>query len=200
MWKKLKNFVLDLFFPRFCLNCQKEGDYLCEDCKAMLQISGFHQTYSTGNLKDLYFALDYGNPLIKNLIKKFKDEPFVKELAKTLSDLIISHFQLMDNKPDFSDFVLVAVPLEKKKLKWRGFNPAEELAKELSLFFKIPLINDVLVKIKETFSIKNTDLIKDKNILLIDDVYTVNSLFEECGRILKKFGAKEIIVIVATRG
>jgi len=42
--------------------------------------------------------------LIKNLTRKFKYQPFIKELAKTLSFLIIEHFQLPDNKPDFKNF------------------------------------------------------------------------------------------------
>jgi predicted amidophosphoribosyltransferase len=101
MWIKIKNLILDIFFPKFCFNCEKEGNYLCQDCQELLEISGFHRNYSTQNLDDLYFAVDYKNPLIKKLIQRFKYEPFVKKLAKSLSYLIITHFQLMDNKPNF---------------------------------------------------------------------------------------------------
>jgi len=163
---KIKSFLLDLFFPKFCLNCQREGSFLCEDCKAILDISSSHQKFQTGNLSDLYYPLEYKNPLIKNLIKRFKYEPFIKELAKDLTSLIINHFQLLDKKPSFlkknPNYVLVPVPLEKRKLKWRGFNQAEEIGKEIAKFLparlasqgeaggKIPLITNVLVKIKET--------------------------------------------------
>lgn len=37
--KGLVDFLLDLLFPRFCLGCKVEGTYLCEDCKATLEIS-----------------------------------------------------------------------------------------------------------------------------------------------------------------
>ncbi len=223
MWKKFLNFLLDLFFPKFCFNCGKEGNYLCQDCQALLEISGFHQKYSTQNLKDLYFAINYQNSLVKNLIQKFKYEPFMKELAKTLSYLMITHFQLLENPPPFfgggSDFILIPVPLEKKRLKWRGFNQAEEMAKELTNFFKIPFIlNCALMKIKETcpqvdlkneerkentkgaFLVKDNNLIRDKKILLVDDVYTTGSTMEECARVLKESGAKEVIGIVVARG
>ncbi|MDI6602651.1 MAG: ComF family protein [Patescibacteria group bacterium] len=228
--KKFTNFLLELFFPKFCFNCRAEGDYLCQDCQATLEIAKQHQPItpynSNQNLKDLYFAVNYQSPLIKNLIQKFKYEPFVKKLAKPLSALIIEHFQLLDNKPPFfassptnpqSEYILIPVPLDKKKLKRRGFNQAEEIGKELSSFLAIPLIPDCLIKIKETipqvkltaqtrkknvkgaFFIKNKNLVKDKKILLVDDVYTTGSTMEEAARVLKVAGAKEIIGIVVAR-
>ncbi|MDO8436200.1 MAG: hypothetical protein Q7S82_02330, partial [bacterium] len=195
-WKKTKKFFLDLFFPKFCLNCQKEGDFLCEDCKALLEISPFHRSFPGRGIADLYIPLSYQNPLVKSLIRHFKYEPFVKELATTLASLIISHFQLLDNKPDFTDYIIIPIPLSKKRLKWRGYNQSEELGKELAEFFKIPSISNCLVKTKETapqmelagearkenvkgiFLVKNSELIRGKKILLIDDVYTTGSTME----------------------
>jgi len=201
------------------LNCQREGSFLCEDCQAILDISSSHQEFQTENLSDLYYPLEYKNPLIKNLIKRFKYEPFVKELAKDLASLIIAHFQLLDPPPNFGggDYVLVPVPLEKRKLKWRGFNQSEEIGKEISKFLNIPLINDILFKIKETlpqvelsekereenikgvFIIRNRKKISGKKILLVDDVYTTGSTMKECAQLLKKAGAKEVIGIVIAR-
>jgi ComF family protein len=225
--KKIINFLLEIFFPKFCFNCQAEGEYLCQDCQATLEIAKEHSTSITSkNLKDLYFALNYQSPLIKNLIQKFKYEPFIKELAKPLSFLIIEHLQLLDNKPPFftlssinsqSEYILIPIPLDKRRLKSRGFNQAEEIAKELSSFLTIPLIADCLIKTKETipqvelraekrrenikgvFLVKNKNLIKDKKILLVDDVYTTGSTMEEAARVLKIAGAKEIIGIVIAR-
>lgn len=217
VFKKFTGFLLDLFFPKFCFGCQREGDYLCQDCRAILEISRFHRPYSSQNLKDLYFALNYQSPLIKNLIQKFKYPPLVKELAKSLAFLIIEHLQLLDNKPSFRDFKIIPIPLEKRKLKRRGFNQAEEIGKELAKFFKIPLINNVLIKTKETlpqvelsekerednikgaFSYQQPALVKDKKILLVDDVYTTGSTMEEAAKVLKKAGAKEIIGLVVAR-
>jgi len=218
MLNKVKNFLLNLFYPKYCFLCQREGTYLCQDCLSTLEISGFHQKFSTENLSDLYFATSYQKPLIKNLIQSFKYKPFVKELADNLSSLIIEHFQLLEKPPDFADFILIPVPMEKKKLKWRGFNQAEEIGKELSKFFRISLLNNVLAKIKETpaqvdlseeerkenirnaFSIKNGGQILGRKILLVDDIYTTGSTLTECAKVLKEAGAKEIIGIVIARG
>jgi len=218
MWIKIKDLILDILFPKFCFNCQKEGDYLCQDCQALLEISGFHRYSSSPNLNDLYWACDYKNPLIKKLIQYFKYEPFVKELSKTLSSLITAHLQLMDERPDFSDFDIIPVPLHKKRLKWRGFNQAEELAKELANFFKNPLMPTNLIRIKETlcqtelsneerkeniknvFLCQNPEKIKGQKILLVDDVYTTGSTMTECARVLREAGAKKIIGLVVARG
>jgi ComF family protein len=214
---QIKAFLLDIFFPKICLNCQREGDYLCPDCLSTLEILNFHQKHSTRNLTDLYFALPYQNINTKRLIQKFKYQPFIRELAKTLASLIIAHFQLSDNGENFSDFTLIPVPLGKKRLRWRGFNQAEEIGKKLSLYFKMPLLRGALIKIKETqpqvelaaearkenlngvFSVKNKEAIANKKIILVDDVYTTGSTMEECARILKKARAKEIIGIVVAR-
>jgi len=214
---KIKTLFLDLFFPKFCFGCQREGSYLCQDCRATLEISDVHQKYETKYLSDLYHPCNYQKLLIKKLIQNFKYEPFIKELAKPLSSLIIDHFQLIEERRNFSEFVLIPIPLEKRKLKWRGFNQAEELSKELSKLLNIPVSNNVLVKIKETqpqvelgdrerrgnikgvFSIRNGNLIDNKNVLLIDDVYTTGSTMEEAARVLREAGAKEIIGIVIAR-
>ena len=53
--------------------------------------------------------------------------------------------------------------------------------------------------IKGVFSIKNKELIKNKKVLLVDDVYTTGSTMEECARVLKVIGAKEVWGIAAAR-
>lgn len=230
-----KNFLLDILFPSFCINCGQEGSYLCEDCQGLAPILEYRhclcknpvRMYKKGKCKrcqskklnGLYFALPYQNPLVKSLIRRFKYEPYLaKNLAKPLSSLIIAHFQFLDKSPNFANFVLVPVPLGKKKLKQRGFNQSEEIGKELSKIFKILLLCDVLFKTKETlpqvelsekereknikgvFLVKNENEIKGKKILLIDDVYTTGSTMEECARVLKEAGAKEVWGVVIARG
>lgn len=242
---KISNGVLDILFPKLCFNCQKEGDYLCQDCQSLLEISqhqyclcqkpkrlfqgGKCQTCHSKKLNGLYFAISYQNSLVKELIQKFKYKPFIKELAETLSNLIITHFQLLDNKPNLvypvreekfsnrANFILLPIPLNKKRQRQRGFNQAEEIAKELAKSLKLPVLNDVLLKIKstlpqvelsekerkenvkDTFLVKNKETIQNKKILLVDDVYTTGSTMEEAARILKEAGAKEVWGIVVAR-
>jgi len=235
-FNKIYNFILDLFSPKFCFSCRKEGTYLCNDCRAYLEILQEQyclckeptillkkcQRCRTKKLDGLYFAVPYQKPLIKKLIQYFKYEPFIKELAKTLALLIIEHFLLLEKRPGFlhskAGFILAPIPLDEKRLKWRGFNQAEELGKELSKFLNIPLFSDCLIKIKKAvpqvelsdenrrenikgaFACQKSEKVKGKEILLVDDVYTTGSTMEECAKVLKEAGAKKVIGIVIARG
>jgi len=224
--RTLKNFVLDLFFPKNCFGCQKEGTYLCEDCISLLDILNSHQAFKTKSLDDLYFPLSYKDHssqyehrLTERLIKKFKYSPFVKSLSQPLSSLIITHFKLCEQSIPFikdkNDFIIISVPLSQKRLRWRGFNQSEEIAKNLSTILEIPFLKNGLIKNKETsfqsklskkerennllnaFSCNKE--IRNKKILLVDDIYTTGSTIEECAKTLKKFGANTIIGITIAR-
>lgn len=231
----IKKFFIDLFFPKFCFYCKKEGDYLCEDCSAFLEILEYTfclcqkpqrlpdvkkcKRCQRKKLNGLHFALPYQNLFAKKLIHQFKYDPQIKELAKTLTSIIITHFNLLEKSLKFGkDFILAPVPLTNKKKRRRGFNQSEELCKELNQFLEIPLIADCLLKTKDTppqielqkeerlesqkgvFLVKNSKNIKGKKILLVDDVYTTGATMEECARVLKMAGAKEVWGLVVARG
>lgn len=237
----VKEFLLDIFFPRFCLGCQKEGGYLCPDCKATLDISenqyclcdknplriptaeekGKCQKCSGKKLAGLYFALSYKEKaLTKKLIHFFKYEPFlVKDLSETLADLIIDNLKLLGKSLEAfkENSVIIPVPSDIKKIKRRGYNPSEELAKRLSEKLQLPMVLDNLAKIKQTapqmelskekrfqnlknaFTVKNSGEIAGKKIFLIDDVYTTGSTMEECATVLRRSGAKQVWGIVIAR-
>lgn len=234
----IREYLLDIFWPACCLNCGKEGTLLCEDCQALIDIPqntfcpGCKKVAANGQscpacrvktgLNGLYFAAPYQDRLVKKMICRFKYEPFlVKELAKTLSALIITQWQAMENKPYFlsnpEQFVLIPVPLHKKRLKWRGFNQAEELAKELAAYIKMPWMSDGLLKIRETFFqtdltqeerhqntkgafvVRHPERIKGQKIILVDDVYTSGATMSECAGTLRIAGAKEVWGVAVAR-
>ena len=134
--------------------------------------------------------------------------------------MIIAHFILSENKLIFQNkenSLLAPIPLSKSRERWRGFNQATLLANELSRFLKIPLLNNNLIKIKKTqpqvelkreqreenikgaFKLKNPQKVRGKRIFLVDDVFTTGSTMEECARVLKKAGGKEVWGIVVAR-
>jgi competence protein ComFC len=208
-------FFLDLFFPKFCLFCQKEGYFLCSDCRATFPVFATHIKKKINFLDDLYFALDYREPRIRFLIKKFKYFPFLKELGQDLSSFLFEHFQSLEKKPDFSDFSVVPIPLEKEREKWRGFNQSEILALEISKFFGLKMEKNLLERKKKTLpqaelnreereeNIKGAFSLKRKlektKILLVDDVFTSGATLKEAAKVLKENGAKKVIGIVLAR-
>ncbi|MBI2577938.1 MAG: ComF family protein [Candidatus Wildermuthbacteria bacterium] len=198
---------------------------------ALIPINRIPQFFgSNHDLSGLFYAASYTESLIQRTIKKYKYEPFIKDLSSSLAFLIISHLMLADkpilpifsaaktNTIKTSEYLLVPVPLHKKRLRWRGFNHAELLAKELSLGLAIPLAANLLVKtkatlaqaelsekerktnVKDAFRVISPSSVKNKNILLVDDVYTTGSTLRECAKVLKKAGAFRIFGIVAARG
>lgn len=105
---------------------------------------------------------------------------------------------------------IVPVPLHPVREKERGFNQSQVLAKRLSEIKKIQLLDKRLVKVKNippqtslqanerarnvrgAFKVKRPETVKDKVILLVDDVYTTGSTLRECSLALREAGAKEV--------
>lgn len=113
--------------------------------------------------------------------------------------------------------VLIPVPLHYKRLVTRRYNQSAILAKELSALISIPVDIKSLVKhkstkpqvrftsagrrknIKDAFSVKHPDNIKDKRVVLIDDVQTTGSTLNECAKVLLKSGAKSVDFLTIAR-
>jgi ComF family protein len=113
--------------------------------------------------------------------------------------------------------VLVPVPLHSKRLKERGYNQSGLLARELSKLTGIPLIEDSLVRqryagpqarttsvterqsnVSGAFTCRNR-ILKDKAVLLIDDVSTSGTTLDACADELKKSGAVSVWGLVVAR-
>ena len=113
---------------------------------------------------------------------------------------------------------LVPVPIHKNRKRKRGFNQAEVLANHLGKICGIPVLN-ALERIKNTESqtkltreerkqnivgafmlAKNMEAHIDKQaLILIDDVCTTSATLEECARVLKEAGAREVLALTALR-
>jgi competence protein ComFC len=217
---KYLNTIWNIIFPKKCINCKREGQYLCEDCLSLIEINPF--TYclcekmekrnkcekcKDRNLDKILSATSFNNKIIREAIHKLK-YGFIEELSIPLTLLVLSHLQAIDCQIDNS-FVIIPVPMHIKKKRRRGFNQSEEIAKLISKSTGIPL-SMTLIKIKETkpqmelnrserlenikncFEIKNKKEIENKTIILLDDVYTTGTTMDECAKILKENGAKEV--------
>lgn len=234
----LKKFVLDVLFPVSCLSCGRETGWFCESCLRNVKLVEILACPSCEKeitphgalcppcrrakeicLDALVTAASYENIFVKQLIHNFKYR-FVSESAKPLAELMtkatVSHDLPL---PHF----LVPVPLHARRLRWRGFNQSELLAREISRNLAPPLsvpILNVLERRKNNkpqMEIKNyherlknmknifilraggARAVRNKNILLIDDVATTGATLEECAKVLKENGAKKVTAAVVAR-
>ena len=107
--------------------------------------------------------------------------------------------------------------MHKNKMKKFGYNQTELVANELGKSLEIPVKKDVLSKVINTttqsklggkarqtniqhaFFIQNDVEVEDKKIVLLDDIYTTGATSQECSRVLKEAGAREILVVVLAK-
>ena len=204
-FNRTKNLILNFLFPQKCLGCGKENVVFCPDCLARID-------YPTLlNKNNILAATDYNDILAQKAIWLLKYRG-LKQIAEPLAELIR---QRTLEKIKIKNPVFIPIPLSSKRLKERGFNQSELIAKYLSdtvitnvLYKKIHTESQVLVKdrekrlnnIKNSFEIKNPELIKDKNIILIDDVSTTGATITEAKKVLREAGAKNIVALVVARG
>jgi len=225
---EIKNWFLDLFFPKFCVGCKKEGSWLCKSCQkniiavvsqvcpqcGRLNLQGkYCSRCQKGKfLKGIIAALYYEEGPTKEIIHNLKYNSVIelapvlgKAMAKTLKDNILGE-----------NIFITWAPLHPRRLAQRGFNQSELLAKTIAKESKLPMAN-LLLKKKNTkrqvelkgdrrrknlagvFTFKKCD-IRGKTIVIIDDVTTTGATLNECAKVLKEKGAKEIWGLVVARG
>ena len=185
-----------------CPNCA--GQTFAFDCA----ISVWH---CSGPLREAIHRFKYARSIHLRL-------PLARKLFDTLSDPRVAQSTDPDDPDSIPDWLLVPVPLHSRRLRERRFNQSAELARTLSKLSGLPC-RDVLRRTRYTtaqaalsrkerlknlagaFSFKSgSALPAHGNILLIDDVFTTGSTAHECATVLKKAGAKRIIVLTVARG
>lgn len=158
---KIKDFILDLVFPRYCVGCSLEGEWFCQKCRKKIIFVKAPACPKCGRLtpngqfcsrcRDKSFltglitAAYYRKSALREAIHTFKyDEIF--DLKKELGKILIK--TLFDRWKQKST-ILVPVPLAWSRKASRGFNQTELLAQEISKVFGW-LICDCLKRIKHT--------------------------------------------------
>jgi len=208
------NTILSTIFPIKCLSCGSGNTDLCEKCLAQFPEA------ERETARWIFPIYDYRHPPVRKAIwmLKYKNRKrLAKVFAEILYDKIIEELSDLYAMENFRDPVLIPIPLSKKRHRERGYNQIELICQEI---IKIANLRDenlksenkVLVKIKETehqariknrskrlenvigtFEIKNSAVVKNKNIILIDDVATTGATLSEARKVLHTAGARKII-------
>ena len=225
---KLKGIALDILFPKRCVGCGSEGDFICHSCRQALlriappicpmcgrpqasgilcpdcvswqaEIDGIRSPFRfEGVMRQAIHQLKYRN---------------LRALAAPLAELLADY---LITSPVPAE-VLVPVPLHKKRLRERGYNQSGLLARELSKLTSLPVAEDYLIRQQHTspqartsnvgerysnvagaFACRNHGL-RNKQVLLIDDVSTSGATLDACAAALKAAGAASVWGLVMAR-
>jgi len=152
------------------------------------------------------------SPETKKLVHNFKYHDKTS-LAKLFAKLINNRFS-----EDLKDIdVITPVPMHKLKRIFRGYNPPQILAQELSKKLAKPFLPNLLIKkrltknqvglakkgrtknILDSFELNKNFNIQDKVILLVDDVITTGATTTECTKILKRGKAGSVKLVTIAR-
>ncbi|MFZ2189260.1 MAG: ComF family protein [Candidatus Magasanikiibacteriota bacterium] len=223
--EKLKDYV----FPVFCLNCKKEGGWLCEQCFNKLNLQGIfdcpvcHKNTVVGeccfdckekSILNSHIAITKyeDNSLIGKVIQTLKyswAEDVLAVMEKMIEKFVNNHSELFSS----IDFV-VPVPLHQKRYVERGFNQAELIARVVAKKINKPF-KDVVVRTRHTRqqaklnradrleNLQEAFSVEEKligNILIVDDVFTTGSTIQECAKALKNAGADRVFGFSIARG
>jgi ComF family protein len=156
------------------------------------------------------YRADQPSPLIEAL-HRFKYDRDVT-LAGMLGDFLAEH------RPFSIEHDLVLpVPLHIQRLRWRGFNQSLALARAAARCGGRPLAHAVLDRQRATppqvglgdaerrrnvrgaFVVRQPATVRDRTLLLVDDVMTTGATVDECARVLRRAGARRVDVLVLAR-
>jgi len=196
--------------PPFCIKCGKhltsrpDKETTCSDCAKTLPYfdRALSVFYYKGVLRDIIHNFKYKN---LRLPKKFIEETL---------DFMLKYG--VANEPD----IVISIPMHPSRLFKREINPSHILAKDIARKLKIRYSEGLLKKqintppqsklsrseriynARDSFVLQKNKKyeVREKNILLVDDLFTTGRTVNECARILKEAGTSRVEIITLARG
>lgn len=216
--KKVLHDFIDLVFPNCCPGCDQPlvsgEEHLCTSCELDLPLYAANDNilhYFAGRLElteARAFMKFYHGGIAQNLLHhlKYKGD---QELGEYLGRMFIRHLQKESAYKRVD--VVVPVPLHKSKLRARGYNQSEVLARGMADKLGVTVDKTSIIRTRksETQTKKNradrwlnvsgifevtSNKLQGKHVLLIDDVITTGATLEACGETILAAGAVSLSV------
>ncbi len=206
---KLLDNILNLIFPPKCGMCGKiEKGYICERCYREIEPYLYQKVEN-----NIFYLLHYKDMIRNKMIDyKFNDKSYLHNIFYEIfvkSKIGCEFIKSYD--------IIIPVPMYWRKKAQRGYNQSELIARDLSKHFRIPINIKILIKQKNTpmqsslgkkertknvqnvYIINNMEKIKNKNILLVDDIYTTGATVRECKKMLQLAGAEKVGTVIIAK-
>lgn len=210
------NSALDYFFPPICGMCGEINEnYICNNCYENIKKikKCVINEYNNRNFSKHLYIFRYEGIIRNKIIEyKFEDKGY---LYKMFAKIILSDKKTCNFIKKYD--VIIPVPISKKRKKKRGYNQSELVANELAQRLNQDIWTDIIIKkkdnkpqselnkleriknVEDIYEINKPIEVKNKKVLLLDDIYTTGSTVNEIARKLKQNQTQEIGVITLAK-
>ncbi len=193
--------------PPSCFVCKKlvpardavPAGRTCRPCRKKTRVYGFVSPFS------------YDAAAIKTLIHdlKYRRARGNAEILGALLYRAVAYHGVVLSQ----ESVIIPIPLHRARQRVRGFNQSLLIAEALGAKLGIPAQDDILRKIRRTkpqmelareerlknmagaFAVSDSASVRNRTIILLDDIKTTGTTLEEAARVLRSAGAKRIWAI-----
>lgn len=207
--------LIDLIYPPVCGICNKIcKKLLCKECEIDLKKYEINEIENVKGDKSKYY--DYqvktfkykGKVRSKIIDYKFNEKSY---MCSTFQKMITKNEKIYSFLKKYD--IILYVPMFKRQEHKRGYNQTYLIAKEIGRTLGIPIEKSNLTKIKDTkkqstltkeerktnvkdaFVIKKPERIVNKKVILFDDIFTTGNTANECSKVIKMAGAREIAIL-----
>ena len=222
LFQYLQNFS-ELLYPKLCGGCgnhlYENEEVVCVYCRASMPLSGecdFENNASeklfwgkvtiTAAASFLFFQKKSSTQHLLHQLKYQQKENIGEWLGEQFA------YSLQSKGRFAAVEIIIPIPLHPSRIKFRGYNQCDAIARGMASVLQIPIVNGVLIRnvatqsqtkknrfqrfenMNSVFSLAQASAIKGKNILLLDDVLTTGATLISAAQVLQQAGSNKLFV------